>query len=163
MVGRAVFGDVDGGAAILAPHGHALQDAQQDEHDGAEAEQLLIVRQQTDSEGSAAHDDDGGEEGALAAEAVAHAAEDQRAERAEQEARRKNGERREQRVRLADLGGVEEFGGKDAGERAIDEEVIPFERSACGRRHHNGAQRRRWLYSRLRRRRFHASLPRPVK
>ena len=139
MVRLAVFGDVDGRAAIFAADGHALQDAQEDERDGAEAHQLLAVRQEADGEGGAAHDDDGGEEGALAAETVAHATEDQRAEGAEEETGREDSQRRKCSVGFADLGGVEELGGEDAGQRTVYKEVVPFERRAGGGGHDNRA------------------------
>src|SRR5690242_20976718 len=85
-----MFGDVDSGPAILPAHGHALEDAQGDKGDGGSAAHHLIVRQEADSEGGAAHEDDGHQERALAAERVADASEDQRANGTEDKADRKS-------------------------------------------------------------------------
>lgn len=128
MVRLTVLSDIDRGAAILAADRHALQDAQQNERYRADAHQLLVVRQQADGEGRSAHDHHGCEERAFAAKAITEPAEDQRAQRPEQQARRKHRQRGQRRIGLADLGRIEELVGEQLGQRAIDKEVVPLER-----------------------------------
>ena len=53
---------------------------------GAAMPIVAVARQQADEEGRQAHDQDGDEEGVFAADQVADAAEDQRAERTHEEA-----------------------------------------------------------------------------
>jgi hypothetical protein len=56
---------------------------------GAAMPHRCRTRQHADQEGREAHDEDGDEEGVFAADEIADAAENQRAERADEEARRK--------------------------------------------------------------------------
>jgi hypothetical protein len=84
--------------------------------------------QQADAEGRGAHDQDGDEEGVLAADEVADAAEHQRAEGAHQKARRE-GEQREDVARRRVEGG-EELRPDHRGERAVEVEVVPLEDGA---------------------------------
>ena len=74
------------GVPLLAADAEAVQqaDKHQDER-GREADRL-VGRKQTHGKGGEAHHEDGDEEGVLAADEVADAAEQQRAERADQEA-----------------------------------------------------------------------------
>ncbi len=97
LVVGGMLGDVDRRAAIFAAQRRALADAQEDEQDRGKNARLLIGRKQADGEGRAAHQADGGEEGRLAADPVAHRAEDDRAQRPEGEADREQRQRRNQR------------------------------------------------------------------
>ena len=121
-----MLGDIDRRAAIFAAERGALADAQEDEQDRREDAGLGVGRQQADGEGRAAHQADGDKEGRLAPDAVAHRAEDDRAQRPEGEADREQGQRGDQRGGRVEPG--EEHLGDDRGQAAEDEEVIPFER-----------------------------------
>ena len=85
VVGR-VLGDVDRGAAVLAAEGQALEQPQDHQDGRREDADLRVGRQKADQGGRAAHDRDGQQEGVLAADDVADAAEDHRAERSDGEA-----------------------------------------------------------------------------
>ena len=97
LVVGGMLGDVDGGAAIFAAQRGSLADAQEDEQDRGEDAGLAVGRQQADGEGGAAHQADGDEEGRLAADAVAHRPEHDRAQRAKGEAGGEQAERGDQR------------------------------------------------------------------
>ncbi len=125
VVGR-MFGDIDRRAAIFAAERGSLADAQEHQQDRGEDSDLFVGRQQADGEGRAAHQADGGEEGRLAPDPVAHRAEDDRAQRPEGEADREQRQCGDQRRSRVEPG--EEHLGDDRGQRAEDEEVIPFER-----------------------------------
>ena len=83
---RRVLGHVDGRAAVFAAYRQALQHAQQHQQDGRGDAYAGVAGQQAHQEGGHAHDQDGGEEGVFAAYHIAQPAEQQRAERAHQEA-----------------------------------------------------------------------------
>ena len=127
---RRVLGHVDGSAAVLAAEREALGHAQRDERDGRDGADRLVARQAADEERREAHDQDGDEEGCLAADEVAEAAEHERAERAHEKARSEG----EQREHVAGGFGVgaEELGADDGGERAVKIEVVPLEDGAGG-------------------------------
>ena len=123
---------------------------------GPERAGLRIGRKEADQEGRAAHQADGDEERALAAEAVADDAEDQRAQRTEGEAGGEQRERGDQRRRRLEAG--EEDIGDDRREAAEDEEVVPFERGAR-RRGDDDARHRPGLAIRLFRDARHRASP----
>ena len=94
-----MLGDIDRRAAVLAAEREALEEAERHEQDRRGDADLAVVRQQADQEGRAAHDEQRDEEGVLAADQVADAAEDERAEGAGGESRAEGRQRREQRGR----------------------------------------------------------------
>jgi len=112
-------------AAILAAKREALQQTEADQDDrGGDADRGR-ARQQAHDEGRETHDQDGDEEGILAADEIADAAEHQGAKGTHDEAGGE-GEQRE------DVAGVfvklaEELRADDGGERAVKIEIIPFE------------------------------------
>jgi len=78
-----------------------------------------------DEEGRQAHDEDGDEEGVLAADDVADAAEHDRAERTHEEAGGES-EQREDVTRRRRIG-AEELRADDGRERPVEVEVVPLE------------------------------------
>ena len=124
MVGH-MLGHVDRSTAVLAAERQALQDADEDERDRREPAGGFVGGQQTDGSRGAAHDDQGDEEGDFAACHVSNAAEEERAEGADEEADGEGGQ-------IGDEGeGVVtrriELGGEDRSERAEDVEVVPLD------------------------------------
>ncbi|KAG0751322.1 hypothetical protein G6F24_014429 [Rhizopus arrhizus] len=109
----------------------ALGQAQHDQDDRGSKADRGVVGQHADQEGRDAHDQDGDQEGVLAADAVAEAAEEGRAERTHEEA----GSERQQGEDHARgfIDATEELLGDDVGERAVQEEVIPLEHRAEAR------------------------------
>src|SRR6267143_4178822 len=88
----------------------------------------LVGRHEPDQHGGEPHGDDGDEEGVLAADEIADAAEDQRPEGADEEARRVRAERAEQRGRLVPR--REEQGGEERRQDGVQVEVVPLEHRA---------------------------------
>ena len=129
---RRVLGDVGRRAAVLAAEREALQHAHADQDDRRRDPDRRVRGQHADDRGRAAHDEDGDEEGVLAADEVAEAAEDDRAERAHREAGREREQREDERARLVQRG--EELLADDRGERAVQVEVVPLEDRPEGRR-----------------------------
>ena len=127
-VGGRVLGDVDRRPAPFAAERQALQDPQQHEQHRRDHAGVGVGRQQADPEGGAAHDGDRDEEGALAADQVAHATEDQCAERPEREAGGERAERED--VARGVVQSREEGAREDAREWHEDEEVVPLEGGA---------------------------------
>jgi hypothetical protein len=125
---RRMFGDVDRRAAIFAAQRQPLRHAQQDQQQGCGDPDRGIGRQQADARGRAAHQGDRHQERIFAAEPVAEHAEQDRAHRAHAEADAEGGERDQQRYRA--VARREEILADDARERAVDEEVVPFEHRA---------------------------------
>ena len=130
---RSVLGDVDRRAAVLAAERQALGHAQCDERHRRRSADRLVAGQAADEERRQAHDQDGDEEGVLAADEVAETTEEQRAERAHQEAGGE-GEQREHVARRFRVG-REELLADDRRKRAIKIEIIPFEDGTGGRGH----------------------------
>ena len=125
-----MLGDVGGGAAVFAPEGEALGQAQEDEdHGGPEADRR-VGRQEADQGGGEAHHDDRDEEGVLAPDLVADAAEDEGAEGPHGKAHADQGEAGQERRRVI-AGGKEELPEKDR-ERGVDVKIVPFEDGAKG-------------------------------
>ena len=123
-----VLGDVGGGAAVLAAEGQALQQTQADEQDRREPTDALVGRQKADGGGGEAHDQDGDQEGVLAADHVAEAAEDQRAERPHQEAGGVGGEGGQQGGGVVALG--KEQRGEERRQGGVQIKVVPLEHGA---------------------------------
>ena len=88
-----MLGDVGRGATVLATEREPLQQAQDDQNDRSRHADRRVVRQDADDERRRTHDEDGDEEGVLAADHVAEAAEEECAEWAHKEARRKREQR----------------------------------------------------------------------
>ena len=122
---RRVLRDIGGGAAIFAAEGEALQEAHGDQDDRRRDADLVVAGKQADDEGRQAHDQDGDEEGVFAADEIAEPAEDQRAERADQEAGGEGEQREDVGRRLREL--AEELRADDGREGAVEIEIIPFE------------------------------------
>ena len=124
-----MLGDIGRGTAILAAQRQALQQPQADQDRGCRDSPILSRGgQEADYEGGKAHDRDGDEEGVLASDQVADAAEDQRAERTDQEARGEGEQGEDVAGGLVELG--EELGADDDGKGAVEVEVVPFEHRA---------------------------------
>jgi hypothetical protein len=125
---RCVLGHVGGGTAVLAAQGQALQHAKRDQDDRGSHADGGVGGQQADDEGRQAHDQDGDQEGVLASDHVAQAAEHDGAEGTHQEAGRK-GEQREDEGR-ARIQAAEELLGNDGRQRAVQIKVVPLENGA---------------------------------
>jgi hypothetical protein len=123
-----MFGHVGRRTTVLTPERQTLQHAQRNQdHRGRNAD-AGIVRQDTHDERGQAHDQDGHQEGVLAADHVAQAAEHQCAEWAHDEAGRER-EQGEDEGR-ASIKSAEELLGNDGGERAVKVKVVPLEHGA---------------------------------
>jgi hypothetical protein len=128
IVRPRVFGDVGGRAAILAAQRETLEQPQAHEQDRGQPADGRKRGQQADAEGRAAHHHDGDEEGVFAADEVTDAAEDERAERAHQEAGGVGRKRRQQRRGV--ISGWKEQRGEEGCQRGVEIEVVPFEYGA---------------------------------
>ena len=104
LAGWSEFGGDEHGAAPFAAHGHALDDAENDEKDWSHEADLLIGRQKADADSCQAHKEEGGDDRILAAELVPEVAEDDAAERAGDEANGEGGEGRQRAHGRADVG-----------------------------------------------------------
>ena len=123
-----MFGNIDCRAAIFAAQRQALQRAQHQQHDRRGDAGLFEGGQQADAGGRAAHHRDGDQERIFAAHLVPEPAEHQRAQRPEEEADGK-GEQAEKELGCGVASGKEQFA-QQAGEDAVEEEIIPFEHGA---------------------------------
>jgi hypothetical protein len=123
-----MLGDVGCRAAVLAAEREALQQPQRDEQHRRSPADRRVRRQQADEECRAAHHDDRDQERVLAADEIADPAEDDRAERPDQEARCVRRERRKQRCGLVTL--REEQRREERRERRVQVEVVPLEYGA---------------------------------
>lgn len=132
-VRRTMLGDIDDGATIFAAHRKPLQQTQQKKENPGEVAGRLVGRQAAHRHGCGTHDHNGGQKGHLATEPVAQMAEQQRTNRANDEA---GGERREGseqgRGRIVRR---EQHGAHEGRKRPVNEEVVPFEK-----RSHRGSQ-----------------------
>src|ERR1700686_2341413 len=120
-----MLGDVDRSTAIFASEREALNQPKRDQDDRRRDAPGRITRQEADEEGAHAHQRHGDQEGVFAPDEIAEAAEDQRAERAYREARRK-GEQREDEADIRRHVGEEVFG-EERAKRSVDVEVVPLE------------------------------------
>ncbi len=125
---RRVLGDVSRRAAVLATEREALGEAQRHQQDRRPDADLRIGRQHADQRRRQAHDDDRDEEGVLAADQVADAPEQERAQRAHGEAGAEGREAREERRRV--VARREEERREEHGEGAVQVEVVPLEDGA---------------------------------
>ncbi|MND71415.1 hypothetical protein D3C80_629410 [compost metagenome] len=126
-----MFGHVGGCAAVLTAQRQALQQTQADQDDRRGHAYGRVAGQQAHHGCRDTHDHDGDEEGVLASDHVAQAAEHNGAERPDGEAGGE-GEQGEDKGRcFVDAG--EEVLGDDRREGAVQVEVIPFEHGAQGR------------------------------
>jgi len=126
-----VLGNVGRGTAILAAQGQALDEATGDEQHRRGDADRGITRQQADQECRDAHQGHGDQEGVFAADQVAQAAEEQRAERTDREAGGETQQGEDEAGRRIDAG--EEVGADVRGKRTREVEVVPFEDGADGR------------------------------
>ena len=126
-----MFGHIDGGPAILAPQGQALQQAQPYEQDGRRHADAGIGRQQPHCKGGQAHDQHGHQKGVLAPDHVTQPPEQYGPQRAHQKT---GGERqqREQKGR-ARVERAEKLARNDGRQGTVEVKVVPLE---------HGAQRR---------------------
>ena len=127
-----MFGNIDGRAAIFAADGKPLQHAQADQQPWRCETDGVRIGKKAGDERRQAHHRDGDEEGALAACAVAEPSKKHRAKGAREEACREGQKGEDVALRLTGAG--EEVFGNDRRNGAVDEEVIPFEHRARGRR-----------------------------
>ncbi|MDT4836226.1 hypothetical protein FQZ97_699140 [compost metagenome] len=127
-----MLGDIDRRAAVLAAQGQALEHTQADQDDRRRHTDGGVSGQQADGEGGQAHQQDGDQEGVLAADHVAEAAEHQRPERANQEAGGECHQGEDEGRGVVDPG--EELLADDGGQGAVEKEVVPLEDRAQGGR-----------------------------
>jgi hypothetical protein len=120
-----VLGDVNRGAAILTAECQALDQPKRDQNDRRGDVPGRIARQQADEEGADAHQGHGDQEGVFAADQIAEATEDQRAERVNCEARCKRQQRENESDIRRHIG--EKVFCQEHAERPVDVEVVPFE------------------------------------
>jgi hypothetical protein len=132
-----VFGDIGRGAAVLAAEREALDQTQADKRHRSDHANAVIRRQQAHRERGETHQQHGDEEGVLAPPLVAEAAEDQRPKRAHRETSGEGEQREDVARRLVHAG--EEVLGDEAGERAVEVEIVPLENGAdrCAGDHQN--------------------------
>ena len=129
-------------AAPFAAQPDALEHAQEQQHGRPDAD-AVVGGHQADQEGRHAHDHQRHHQHALAADAVAEVAEDQPAQRTRDEADREGGvgqHGRHQRV----VRGEVQFVEHDAGDDAVQEEVVPLDGGADQRGGDDSAHRRCW-------------------
>ena len=126
-----MLGDIGRGTTIFTTKRQALGKTAGDEGDRREIADGVVARQQADHEGRETHDRHGDEEGIFAADEIAEATEEQRAEGTHGKARGKAEEHEDE------LRGVvrtrHEGGGNVGGQRSCEIEIIPFEDSPGGR------------------------------
>ncbi|MCY1177095.1 hypothetical protein D9M73_173910 [compost metagenome] len=126
-----MFGHVGGCAAVLTAQRQALQQTQADQDDRRGHAYGRVAGQQAHHGRRDAHDHDGDEEGVLASDHVAQAAEHNGAERPDGEAGGEGEQGKDEGGCLVDAG--EEVLGDNGGQRAIQIEVVPLEHGAQGR------------------------------
>ncbi|MCY1229240.1 hypothetical protein D9M72_415980 [compost metagenome] len=116
-------------AAPFAAQADALQHAQQQQQDRRQDADAVVGRHQSDQEGGHAHDHQRDHQHALAADLVAEVPEDHAAQRPRDKAHRKGGVGQHgghQRVIAGEVQLVED----QAGDHAVQEEVIPLDGGA---------------------------------
>ena len=123
-----MFGDINRSAAIFAAQRQPLQRPQHDQQDRREDAGLFERRQQADAGGRPAHHRDGDQKCVFAPHLVAKPAKHQRAQRPEEKSDGK-GKQAEQQFCGGVAGGKEQLA-EQAGEDAVQEEIIPFEHGA---------------------------------
>src|SRR3982751_4265961 len=121
----SMLGDVSSRATVLAAQRQTLYEAQRHQQYRSKPADSLVCRQQTDCERSAAHTDNRDEEGVLAADDVADAAEHERAERSNKKSCsvcRKGGQ---QRSRVVTFRKKQRC--KERRQRRIQVKIVPLE------------------------------------
>ena len=112
-----VLGHIGGSTAVFTAQCQALQQAQHDQDDGGRHADRSIRRQDAHDERGQAHDQDGDQERVLAADHVAQAAEEDGAERTNNEARRKSQQCEDER--RTGIQTAEELLGNDGCQRTV--------------------------------------------
>ena len=125
-----MLGHVGGGATVFAAQRQALQHAQHDEDDRCGNADTGVGRQQPDAEGGNAHQDDGHEEGVLAPDHIAQAAEHQRTEWPHHKACGEGHQGKDKRRGVVDPG--KELFADHRRQGAVEEKVIPLEHRPQG-------------------------------
>jgi hypothetical protein len=126
-------------AAPLTADADPLNEAQDGEEDRAPDADALIGRHQRHRESGETHEQQRGDQRRFAADAVAVVAEDRSAHRPRHEAYRIDGEgleRSDPRIRIRE----EQLGEDEAGDGAVEKEIVPFDRGADGGGDHGAAQ-----------------------
>jgi hypothetical protein len=118
-------------ASPLAAHAHALDKADHGQDDGTPDSDLLIGGDEADRRSGKSGQKQRGYQRGLAADAIAIVAEDRGTDRPGDEAHRVDGERLQHTNQGIGLG-KEELGKDEAGHRAVEQEVVPFDRGADG-------------------------------
>jgi hypothetical protein len=126
---RCAFDGHERGASPFSADRNALNAAQQDEQCRCQPADRLVGRQTADERGGHAHDRHRPDEHGLAPETVAEVAEDDSAERAEDESDAEGRERRE-RARSVTVAGEEELAEDQSCDDPVEQEVIPFDDGA---------------------------------
>jgi len=122
-----VLGHIGRGTAVLSAEGEALDEAQRHQQDRRRPSDSLELGQEAHEARGATHEDDRHQERVLAAYQVPDAAEDDRAEGADQEAGRVRREGGEQRGGLVTRG--EEQRREEGRKDRVKVEVVPLEYS----------------------------------
>src|SRR6202035_3544053 len=117
-----MLGDIHCRTTILAAESQALQHADNDQNNGSEPTGRLVGGQEANQRGCTAHDTQGDEKSVFAADDVTDASEEERAERAYQEANRES-------CQICDISegvvaGRIEFQRQNGGEASEDVEVV---------------------------------------
>ncbi len=119
-----VLRDERGGAAVFAAGGEALEHPEDDEEDGGPDADGVVGGDDADGEGADRHEDHGEGEDLLAADLVAHGAEEHAAQRSYEEGDGEGGERGEELGCV--VPGREEDMAQGGGEVGVDAEVEPL-------------------------------------
>jgi hypothetical protein len=127
-----MLGHVGCGTAVLAAEGQSLHQPQQHQDQRGREADRRVGRQEADQDRRDTHEDDRDQEGVLPADKVTDPAEDDCAERTDQEAGRVGAEGAEQGRGL--VARWEEQAGEERGQDRVQVEVVPFEDGADGRR-----------------------------
>ena len=120
-------------AAPLAADPDALDEAQDGQQDRTPDSDLVVGRNERDREGRDAHQQQGRDQRRLAADAIAVVAEDRGADRPRDEPDRVDAERlqrADQRIGVREV----QLGEDQAGDGAVEEEVVPLDGGADGAR-----------------------------
>ena len=121
---RGVFGDEDRCPGVLPAHREALSHLRQQQQDRRPDADRGVGRYQADGKGAQRHDHDGCGEDLLPPEAVAQGAEEQPAQRADQERHRERGQCRDHLH--AGVGIGEKHFAQCIGDEAVNTKVEPF-------------------------------------
>ncbi|MNR43341.1 hypothetical protein D3C85_1619530 [compost metagenome] len=120
-----MLGNISGCATVLAAQRQALKHAQHHQNDRCSNADTGIGRQQANGKGRQAHQHDGDQEGVLASDHVAQAAEHQRAEGPHQETGGEGHQGKDKGSGVVHTG--KELLADDRGQCPIKKKVIPLE------------------------------------